>query len=90
MVLLKTMELQEQLLVLIEGGHMGQRESARLLTVFEAQARTGRRVSSWRKDILERKIPYVKLGRSVRIPVEVVDKIIAQGWREPVKGAQHE
>lgn len=63
---------------------MGRHESARLVTVFEAEARTGRKVSSWRRDILERKIPYVKIGRSVRIPVEVVDKIIERGWREPV------
>lgn len=65
-------------------------KSERLLTVQQAEVRTGRKASTWRRDILERKIPYVKLGRSVRIPVEVVDKIIEQGWREPVKGPHHE
>ena len=59
-------------------------KSERLLTVQQAETRTGRKASTWRRDILERKIPYVKIGRSVRIPVEVVDKIIEQGWRDAV------
>jgi len=58
--------------------------SHQLLTVVEAAARTGRKVSTWRRDILLRRIPYVKLGRSVRIPVEVVDRLIRDGWREAV------
>lgn len=69
---------------------MDRKGSKQLLTVNQCEERTGRKTSSWRRDILERKIPYVKLGRSVRIPVEVVDKIIEQGWREPVKGPKHE
>lgn len=69
---------------------MERKMSQQLLTVVEAEARTGRKASTWRRDILERKIPYVKLGRSVRIPVEVVDKIIERGWHEPVKGRHHE
>ncbi len=63
---------------------MERKASQQLLTVDEAEARTGRKASTWRRDILEKKIPYVKLGRSVRIPVEVVDRLIEQGWREPV------
>jgi len=62
-----------------------QKASAQLLTVNEAAARTGRKVSTWRRDILLRRIPYVKLGRSVRIPVEVVDRLIRDGWRESVE-----
>lgn len=58
--------------------------SERLLTVLEAEARTGRKASTWRRDILLKKIPYVKMGRSVRIPVEVVDRLIADGWRDPI------
>ena len=61
-----------------------QKTSHQLLTVVEAAARTGRKVSTWRRDILLRRIPYVKLGRSVRIPVEVVDRLIRDGWREAV------
>ncbi len=60
--------------------------SGKLLTVFEAEARTGRKASTWRRDILLRRVPYVKLGRSVRIPVEVIDKLVAEGWRESVSG----
>lgn len=59
--------------------------SGKLLTVFEAEARTGRKASTWRRDILLlRRVPYVKIGRSVRIPEEAVEALIAQGWRDPV------
>ncbi len=58
--------------------------SSKLLTVFEAEARTGRKASTWRRDILLRRVPYVKIGRSVRIPQEAVDSLIAQGWRDPI------
>lgn len=58
--------------------------SGKLLTVFEAEERTGRKASTWRRDILERRIPYVKIGRSVRIPEEVVNDLIAKGWRDPI------
>ena len=58
--------------------------SSKLLTVFEAEARTGRKASTWRRDILFRRVPYVKIGRSVRIPEEAVDALIAQGWRDPI------
>jgi excisionase family DNA binding protein len=58
--------------------------SKRLLTVFEAERLTGRKASTWRRDILLRRIPYVKLGRSVRIPIEVIDELIKDGWRERI------
>ena len=58
--------------------------SERLLTVLEAEVLTGRKASTWRRDILQRKIPYVKIGRQVRIPREVVDDLIRQGWRDPI------
>ena len=58
--------------------------SAKLLTVFEAEERTGRKASTWRRDILRRKVAYVKIGRSVRIPLEAVDALISKGWRDPV------
>ena len=61
-----------------------QKTSHQLLTIFEAAARTGRKVSTWRRDILLRRIPYVKIGRSVRIPVEVVERLIRDGWRDAV------
>ena len=61
-----------------------QKTSDQLLTVFEAAARTGRKVSTWRRDILLRRIPYVKIGRSVRIPAEVVERLIREGWRDAI------
>ncbi len=65
-----------------------QKTSDKLLTVFEAAARTGRRVATWRRDILLRRIPYVKIGRSVRIPAEVVERLIRDGWRDAVEPGQ--
>lgn len=60
------------------------KDSARLLTVREAEALTGRKVATWRKDILRRRIPYVKLGRQVRIPIEVIQELIRKGYRAAV------
>jgi excisionase family DNA binding protein len=39
----------------------------RLLTVREAAARTGHKEATWRAWILLRKVPYHKVGRSIRI-----------------------
>lgn len=55
-----------------------------LLTAEEAADRLGLKVSTIRRKILLRQIVTVKLGRSVRIPVEAVDRLINEGWREPV------
>ena len=60
-------------------------KSTRLLTVQECEAMTGRKAATWRRDILERRIAYVKLGRLVRIPIEVVQQLIDQGWRHPIQ-----
>jgi len=62
------------------------KKSERLYTVYQAEERTGRKAATWRADILKRKIPFVKLGRSVRIPCEVVEGMIRDGWRDPVPG----
>ena len=40
----------------------------KLLTGFEAEDMTGHKAATWRKDILKRRIPYIKIGRQVRIP----------------------
>ena len=60
------------------------RASDRLLRVSEAAERLGLKESTIRRRILERKVAYVKSGRAVRIPTEVVDRLITEGWREPV------
>ena len=59
-------------------------DDKQLLSVFEAEQLTGRKASTWRRDILTRKITYVKIGRQVRIPRKVIDDLIKAGWREPV------
>jgi len=59
-----------------------------LLTVQEAEILTGRKASTWRRDILKRQIPYVKLGRQVRIPRAVIDELIRKGYKRPIDGPQ--
>ena len=56
----------------------------RLLTVAEAAERLRKQPSTVRRMILERRIGYVKLGRSVRIPLEEVEGLIATGYRPPI------
>jgi len=64
---------------------MMKQASEKLLTVFEAEALTGRKASTWRRDILRRKIPYVKIGRQVRIPIETINDLIRSGYRAPIQ-----
>lgn len=61
----------------------------RLLTVRQASEKLGLREGTLRKWLLEKRIGYCKLGRSVRLPVEVVEKLIREGYRAPlVEGRQ--
>jgi hypothetical protein len=60
----------------------------RLLTVKEAEQITGRRASTWRRDILLRRIPSVRIGRQVRIPVQVIEKLINEGWRDQISAEE--
>jgi excisionase family DNA binding protein len=55
--------------------------SSRLLTVFEAEAMTGRKAATWRRDIRTRRIAYVRLGRQVRIPLAAIMELIQKGYR---------
>ena len=57
----------------------------RLVTLQEAEALTGRKVSTWRRDIFERRVPVVHLGRrSVRIQLSVIEGMIREGFRPAV------
>ena len=56
----------------------------KLLTVEEVADRLGLKAATIRRRILERKIDYVKNGRSVRIPIEAVERIIATGYRPAI------
>ena len=55
-----------------------------LLTVPEAAKMTALKEATIRRRILERTIGYVKLGRSVRIPLQEVEKLIRRGYRPPI------
>lgn len=57
----------------------------RLLTIREASERLGLRESTLRKWVLQRRLAYCKIGRSVRLPADVVDKLIRQGYRAQVQ-----
>lgn len=63
---------------------MGPRNTKRLLTLAEAEEMTGRKVSTFRKDIRMRNIPCVRLGRQVRIPVEALEQLIQSGWVDSI------
>jgi len=61
------------------------KDGDRLLTVFEAEALTGRKASTWRRDILEKRIPVIRLGRrQVRIQLSVIHKMIREGFTPAV------
>jgi excisionase family DNA binding protein len=51
----------------------------KLLLVAEAAERLGLKPATIRAKILRREITYVKLGKSLRIPEAVVDKMIKDG-----------
>jgi len=34
---------------------------------------------------LEKRITVVRIGRAVRIPIEVIDAMIAAGWTDPIR-----
>lgn len=61
----------------------------RLVSVAEAEALTGRKVSTWRRDIYERRIPVVHIGRrQVRIPLSAIQAMIKTGFRPAVVAGQ--
>ena len=50
----------------------------RLVTVREAAARTGHKEATWRAWILLRKVPYHKVGRSIRIAESDLTRLIEE------------
>jgi len=56
----------------------------RLLTVREASEQLGLRESTLRKWVLQKRIAYCKLGRSIRLPANVVEKMIRESYREAI------
>ena len=61
------------------------RDGDKLLTLKEAEALTGRKVSTWRRDIFERRIPVIHLGRrQVRLQLSVIQAMVQEGYRPAV------
>lgn len=56
----------------------------KLLTIREASDRLGLRESTLRKWVLQKRIAYCKLGRAVRFPANVVEKMIRESYREAI------
>ena len=52
--------------------------ASRLLTLREAAERTGHRESTWRAWVLHRRVPFYKVGRSVRISERDLESLIEQ------------
>lgn len=49
---------------------------SKLLTLRECSERTGHRESTYRAWLLRRRIPYYKVGRSVRVSEDDLQKLI--------------
>ena len=52
--------------------------TGRLLALKECAERSGHKVSTWRAWILRRKVPYYKIGRSIRIAENDLTRMIEQ------------
>lgn len=61
-----------------------ERATKELMTVDEAYRLTKRSKAAWRADIRRRKVPVVRIGRSVRIPIEAIEKMIRAGWSDAI------
>ena len=52
-----------------------------LLSLHACAELTGRKLSTWRKDVLLRKIPVVRIGRQIRVRRSDLEKLLARGFR---------
>ena len=55
-----------------------------LWTLKELALDSGIKVSTWRRWILDRKIPVVRIGRAVRIKDDDYRKLIQKGYRKAI------
>jgi len=56
----------------------------KLISLREAEDLTGRKVATWRRDLRERRFPYVMVGRQVRLRLADVQKLVDAGFRDAV------
>jgi excisionase family DNA binding protein len=61
---------------------------SKLLTLRECSERTGHRESTWRAWVLHRKVPFHKVGRSVRVAESDLQRLIEQ-TRIPARGERN-
>lgn len=54
-------------------------ERPKLLRVRDAAEMTGHTEAAWRKWILLRKVPVVRIGRSVRVELSLIERMISEG-----------
>jgi excisionase family DNA binding protein len=62
---------------------------SKLLTLREASERTGHRESTYRAWVLSRKVPFYKIGRSVRISETDLEQIINQARVPAARTERH-
>ncbi|MGH8615541.1 MAG: helix-turn-helix domain-containing protein [Gammaproteobacteria bacterium] len=55
-----------------------------LLTLDECERLTKRKKSTWRADIRAKKIPYIHLGRLIRIRRSDLNALLTRGFRPSV------
>ena len=60
-----------------------------LWTLKDLALDSGTKVSTWRRWILERRVPVVRVGRSVRIKDEDYRKLIQKGYRKAIPEGAH-
>ena len=56
-----------------------------LMTVLEVAVRLGLKPATIRKMIFQRRIPVVRIGRSVRFKPEDIDKIVREGYQPAIE-----
>ena len=60
---------------------MSIKPSRQLLTVKDTADRLAIKEATVRKMIFQRKLPIVRIGRSVRIPIEEVERLMVEGYQ---------
>ena len=63
---------------------MEEEDMGELWTLKECEADTKRKVSTWRKDWRLRRVPFIRIGRQIRIPKAVVKEIVKRGFRPAI------
>lgn len=63
---------------------------AKLFSLQELESITGKTVGSWRKDIRERRIDVVRLGRLVRVPEAELARLYNVGFVPRIVTERHE